>query len=79
MTEEERADVEETEEKATDVTADDLPYTMGEWCGLPLWKCRYCLHATPDGEYAFYKHLERHLTNGSVPASGLVDPRGKPL
>jgi hypothetical protein len=70
------------EPAASEPTAEDLPYTIGSWGGQKLWKCRYCLHATPDGEYAFYQHLKRHLdTLGEMKdqSSGLVDQNGKPL
>lgn len=40
-----------------------LPYVMGQWHGMPQWKCRMCAFDTLDGEEAILAHIvARHVT-----------------
>jgi len=37
-------------------------YTVGEWAGIPNYRCAYCSFATVDGEEVMRQHLvDRHM------------------
>lgn len=62
----------QVERKAQPTTTDDRfpladagPYYDGLWCGIPNYKCPYCMFATLDGTGAVEIHILELIDQGS--------------
>lgn len=45
--------------------SDETPFVLGEWNGLPQWRCRFCAWDTLAGEDEALDHyIHRHAGRG---------------
>lgn len=60
VVEEQSAAIEPVETAPPTPAAPAAPYILGQWNGMPMWRCPVCLFDTLDGEGTILDHMRAH-------------------
>jgi len=76
--------IDEIGREIKEVMMDELPYTVGQWNGLPNYICKVegCEFSNPDLEYFLEVHMKRDHKPAPRPEprpTGLLDSRERPI